>query len=195
MQTYRISLTANETKRLDVVGTFIKVKSATGDVRVRAESKRSGTGKYRSLGEQLELSVGDRPKFTERFDFLSFTDLSGAPNSLVLIIGEGDHEADSVVGSVSVTNSAAASADSSPDVTLATGTSHDIAADATVKEWVLEADATNTGDLRIRDQGGTTDEGKKLKPGETVYHACKGAFRIRNNTGANQTFSMLAHKG
>lgn len=195
MRTIRLPLTANQALRLDEVGTFIRLKSATGAVKVRAESKNANTGGYRSLANELELAAGDRLRFNERFDYLLFTDLSGANNALVLIIGEGDHEAESVTGSVSVTNDAASTFDSSADVALADASSHDLAADATVREWIFEADAGNTGDLRIRDQAGTTSEGKKLKPGETVFLSNKGALRIRNNSGAAQNFSIAANKG
>lgn len=195
MRTEKVLLTAGQSLGYDFVGTFMKVKSATGAFKVKVESRQGGRGQYRQLGDELELSAGAKPRFEERFDRVTFVDLSGANNTIVLIVGAGDHDDDSVTGSVSVTNTAASTVDSLPDVTLLTATSHDIAADTTVREWMFEADELNTAALRIRDQSGTTDEGKRLKPGETVIMSAKGALRVRNNTGANQTFSILGLKG
>lgn len=191
MRVHTFILSANQQLYQDAAGLFVKVKSATGAITVRAES-RSGS---KILSETMAMSVGDKHRFAAPFDLLRVTDTSGAGNTVELIVGDGDHDSDSVVGSVSVTNTAATTLDSSADVTLVTATSHDIAANAARREIILEADATNTGDLFIRDQSGTTSEGKRLKPGETVFLSCKGALRIRNNSGANQTFGIVELTG
>lgn len=199
MEIHEFSLTAGQEASYPLVGSFVKVRSATGLIQVRCEQK--GKEGNRLLSNAMKMSVGDKHKFTDedgklaQYQMVRVKDLSGAGNTVELIYGDGDHDSDSVVGSVSITNQAAATYDSQADVSLVTAASTDFAADPTVKEWILEADAANTGDLRIRDQSGTGDEGKKLKPGETIYHACKGAFRVRNNSGATQAFSVAAHKG
>lgn len=194
MKTIRVPMTANQKVTVHEYGTFVKLVSATGAVRMRAEQKAKAGGSYVALSEELELAQGDRPKFKAPFDSLTFTDLSGGANTLVLIVGEGDHEADSVVGSVSISNAAPATYDSSPDITLVTGSHQDYAADATSREYIFEAAETNTAALVIRDQSATTDEGKRLKPGETVVINTKGALRVRNNTGVNQTFYLAQTK-
>jgi hypothetical protein len=192
MRTYQIVLTAAQQMPFDIVGTFAKVLSATGAFTLRAESR----SKNRILSDSLELNVGDKVRFDELpFELLRLTDTSGAGNTIELLVGTGDHDSDSVLGSVSVDNTAATTLDSSADVTLATANSHDIAANAARRELILEADAGNSGDLFIRDQSGVTSEGKRLKPGETVFLSFKGALRIRNNSGANQTFGIVELTG
>jgi hypothetical protein len=192
MRVHTIILTAGQQLNYDVVGTMAKVLSATGTFTLRAESRKSNA----ILSDDLEMSAGSKVRFDEEpFDLVRLTDTSGAGNTIRLLVGTGDHDSDSVVGSISVSNTAATTLDSSADVTLATANSHDIAANAARRELVLEADATNTGDLFIRDQSATTSEGKRLKPGETVFLSFKGALRIRNNSGANQTFGIVELTG
>lgn len=197
MRSQDLILGANQQLAFDLVGSFIKVLSATGAFTLRAENrKRNGI-----LSEDLELEVGSKVRFLDEqgnakpFDLVRVTDTSGAGNTIVVLVGDGDHDSDSVLGTVSIDNTAATTLDSSADVTLATANSHDIAANAARRELILEADATNTGDLFIRDQSATTSEGKRLKPGETVFLSFKGALRIRNNSGANQTFGIVELTG
>lgn len=200
MRIETVILTANQTLPLDVTGEFVKVRSATGDIKVRAERRAKhdhDTGRVapaRILTDNLEMSIGDKAR-PGAFDLLRITDVSGAGNTVELIVGDGDHDSDSIVGSVSVTNTAATTLDSSADVTLVTATSQDIAANAARRELILEADVTNTGDLFVRDQSGTTSEGMRLKPGEKIFLSFKGALRVRNNSGANQTFGIVELTG
>lgn len=195
MRVHRIILTAGQALPFDMVGSFVKVLAATGAFTLRPESRAKKGTPGRIYAESLDLTVGAKARFPGTFDLVRVTDVSGAGNTIDLLVGEGDHDSDSIVGSVSVNNTAAVTLDSSADVTLATATSQDIAANATRRELILEADATNTGDLFIRDQSATTSEGKRLKPGETVFLSFKGALRVRNNSGANQTFGIVELTG
>ncbi len=73
---YTVTLTAGGTQKLFVAGEFFKIISATGAVLVRSE--------FGALsGIQGGQGLEDTP-----FKYLDFTDLSGAPNVLSVVIGD-----------------------------------------------------------------------------------------------------------
>jgi hypothetical protein len=187
MKTYHVILGAAGEHSFEVMGDFVKVLSASGRFELRAE--KDG----RVLSDVMELQTGFRPKFDELFHRIRVRDLSGSANAIDLTIGRGDHDTPGG-GTTSVDNFAASSLDSSADVSLVTAASHDLAADATRRELIIDADETNSGNLRVRDQSGTTDEGPRLRPGQTLTLPCSGAVRIRNNSGATQIFSIAETK-
>lgn len=192
MRIHTIILTAGQQLPFDMVGTFAKVLSATGAFTLRAESR----AKNRILSDSLELDIGDKVRFDELpFDILRLTDTSGAGNTIRLLVGTGDHDSDSVLGSVSVDNTAATTLDSAGDQNIANGASHDIAANAARRELILEAAETNTGSLLVRDQSAVTSEGIRLKPGERLFLSFKGALRVRNNSGAAQDLYIVELTG
>lgn len=190
MKTYRIEIATATSQALTVVGTFVKVVSTTGVLTLRVEAP---SGKI--LSDSLDLDAGDKPRFSEAFNKLTLTNDTGSDITAVLIVGLGDHDAAAVAGTVNVGNHAAPTFDSLPDLTaMATGASSDIAADATRRELIVQCPQTNTGEVCVRDQSGVTSEGIRVYPGEQKVFACRGAMRIRNNSGAVQDVFLAETK-
>lgn len=179
-----IILTSGQSLSFDFTGSMIKVKSASGAFTLRADSKN------KRLADSLSMTAGKkwRAPAGEVFDKLYVTDTSAAANTIVLEVGDGDIEDTTLTGSVDV--DAPGSFSSDADATINNGAQLTIAADDTRRELIIEADDANTTTLRIRDTGATTDEGKRLRPGEVVYWRTKAAVQIVNNSGAAGVVSV-----
>lgn len=185
---------------VDVVGTFVKLVSSTGAagvVKLRAERVGGGGQSSKTLGQDLTLDAGERPKFEETFDHLTFQNTSGAQVTLVAIIGLGDHESSSLTGSISLSNVAGSTTTSPADVSIGATSSLDLASDSTIRERLLQVPSTNTGELCVRDQSGTTSAGARLNPsgglGWLVW-SNYGALRIRNNGASAQSIFQLLNQ-
>lgn len=73
---------------------------------------------------------------------------------------------------------------------ILTANSADVAANLSRRRITVVADSANTGSLRVRDQAATTDGGIELQPGMFVELKTTAAFRILNNSGATQAYSL-----
>jgi len=89
VQDYTFTLSANGTYRMPVGGKYFKILAATGAVSVRG-----------SWGSLSSLVVGQGISDTE-FQELTFTDKSGASNTITVVVGEKDF-VDGATGSVQV---------------------------------------------------------------------------------------------
>lgn len=182
---------------IDVVGTFVKLIASTavaGSVKLRAERVGGQGQSGKTLGQDLGLETGDKPKFEEPFDHLTFQNTSGAQVTLTAIIGLGDHDANSVVGSISVANPAGSTTTSTADAGIAATSSLDFASDSTIRERFLQIPNSNTNELCVRDQSGTTSAGARLNPAGGLLWLLwnnYGALRVRNNGAAAQTLYIL----
>lgn len=199
MRSYPFVVPANARARMDVRGTFLKCISSTGAAgAITARVERQGTSKAPGavLADGLTLNPGDKPKFGEPFDMVTFTNSTGADISLTVVAGAGDHDQNSLVGSVSVSNLVGSTNDSPADVAITAASSLDLAADSTIRERVFQAADANTGDVCIRDQTGTTSAGVRINPARLAMFTWSnsGALRLRNNSGATQNVQILNNR-
>jgi len=95
-----------------------------------------------------------------------------------------------IAGVVPVSLASSAFTVNTAESVLATATSVDIAANALRKRLTIQASSGNTGSLWIRDQAATTNGGIELQGGQAVVLDTTAAMRIRNNSGANQSYSI-----
>jgi len=128
----------------------------------------------------------------------------GAPGTTVVwIVGYENVLADladvflqvtTVAGTVAVAPAPTATFDSAADVSVATASSSDIAANLlrrSINIGSLSTNAPATVNLRVRDQTGTTDEGIELQPGMSVRLETTAALRIRNNDANAQSYWVI----
>lgn len=189
MKRHVVTVPANDSIQVNAIGRycFVETGATIGEVTVRVQGRNGAL-----LADDMPIVTGASYDWGESSDRIVLKNSTGGSIQVTVWLGDGLGTLN--LQSSTVTMDAHATFDSLADVTLATAASHDIAADAARRELILEGDAANTGDLRIRDQSGTTDEGKKLKPGESVFLGNRGAVRVRNNSGANQTFAIALNK-
>jgi len=93
MKDYSFALGANERQAIHAAPRFLRVKSATGAIKIEARG-----------GIELTLSEGDSFTVPVPLADLSVTDASGASNSVTLTLGDGRAESNAVSGSVTVTS-------------------------------------------------------------------------------------------
>lgn len=203
MRTYNLSIPAGGSVVLDILGTFFKLISTTaaaGEITVRADtqSQDGNIGAY-----DLVVRVGDKPKFSAPFDKLTFFNSGAGTATAQIIAGLGDHDQDSLVGSVTATISGTVDVDQTNSVlcdsrdvgNLAAGASFDTALDATIRSRTIQADFGNTDVIWVRDTSGTANGGIALGPGDTFTINSGGVVRIRNNSAAVQAWSAFNVKG
>lgn len=87
---YTFTIAANGVYRMPVSGSFFKILASSGNVNVRSENI-----------DLKALSIGQGMKNTP-FDYLTFTDVSGASNTLRIVIAD-DEFMDGMTGSMAIT--------------------------------------------------------------------------------------------
>lgn len=189
MKRTAVTVPANDSIPLFAIGRycFVETGDSSNSITARVMS-RSGA----LIADAMPIVTGASFDWGDAAERLVLSNSTGGAIQVTLWTGDGLGTLNLQSSTVSI--DAPATYDSQADVTLAAGANFDIAADAGVRELMFEGDATNTGDLRIRDQAALTDEGKKLKPGETVFLNVRGALRVVNNTAAAQTFAWAKIK-
>lgn len=191
IHTENITVQANSEVPIAAIGTFFRARNATGDLLAQV----TAVDNSRIIAGNLIVSNGDLIKFPESFKEIRLRNSTGVNITLALVIGEGDHQVNTLAGTVSVNNQAATTFASSADVSMATASSQDFAADATVRELILQAAQANSGELCVRDQSATTSAGFRLYPGGHIILGNSGAVRVRNNSGATQVLQIAMNKG
>lgn len=158
--TYDFTIPANGTYRLLVEGDYFKIRTANGQVDVQADF---GNLKRLIAGQGLE----DSP-----FKYLVFTDVSGAPNAVSVIIGD-EKFVDGLGGTVNVgTNTVPqTNAFTNQQKTVTNASAQLLAANA-AREYLLIQNKDTAGNLYIGFGGGavTAANGVRIIPG--------GAFEL-----------------
>lgn len=174
---------------MDQVGDFLFVEYASADCFARLESINGGTI---AVGILIR-STASYKKFPRLFDRIILENSGGVDVTAIVIVGEGEFNLNLLSGDVTI--STPTSFNSEGDQAIANNADYDVAADANRVELILEADEANSGNLLVRDASASTQEGKRLKPGETFIMRCQGAVRIRNHaTGAAQNLFIAEIK-
>lgn len=121
----------------------------------------------------------------EYFNSFTLKNESGSTVTVTIYYGWGELRDDriSLTGSLATSEVVPTGITTDAVNNLATGTSLDIAADATREMLVIYNDsAANT--VWFRSQAGTTSAGTPIGPKQVLQIAFAGACRIRNNSGA-----------
>lgn len=179
-----ITVQAGRSYPYKAVGDFIFVESSTGDVFLRAYNQSEG----QLVADGVLVRAAVSYKFKQLYDDLTLDNTTGGSDvNLILWTGEGDANLNILSGTISALSGG--TFDSSATSTLTAASSLDIAADSTRRELHLQVPSTNTGDLDVRDNAGTTSEGMAMNPATGLLFyviSCSGAVRIRNNTASSQ---------
>ncbi len=172
-------------------GRIFYVKSAPGGpISITLEQYRSG----KSVRKFINVPAGFKFKAVEGDGWLTMRVTSAVTQNVEFIIGDDDVElSNAVTVTGGVTTAEAPSSGFTTTVAetaLANASSADIAANAARRRITVNASSTNSGSLWIRDQTATTNGGIELQPGLFVELRTTAAFRIRNNSGAAQSYSL-----
>lgn len=188
MRRSSITLPPSGSYELPAAGDFLFVEIASSDMTARVE--KVGDGRVVADGILVRTAAGYR--FQTFYDRIVLTGTAGA--TATLWTGEGEGNLNLLSGSVSISNAAGSTLASPADVSIAASASLDLAADPTIRERILQVPSSNTGELCVRDQTGTTSAGLRLNPtGGLLFLVWgnSGALRIRNNTAAAQSVFQL----
>ena len=183
MRDYDFSIAPGETERRAVVGRFIRVKSASAEIRVQAENKDGRIVADLSANEGLRFAV------PERFEQIRVTNNGAATVAAVLTVGFGEVDDSSVSGALSVSKSSGVR--TTADQSIAAAGSYTVAADTSRREVLVQALAANTDALRVGDASTSAGQGLELQPGQTATLETSGAVVIYNPSAAAQSVAVL----
>ncbi len=96
-----------------------------------------------------------------------------------------------IAGTVPITNQPASTIATPAAVAVVTATASTVAANLLRRRITVSALSTNTGSLFIQAVGAGAGRGIELQPGTFVEIDNTSAFDLRNDTGANQTYSTF----
>jgi len=191
MRDYVFSLSPGETEQRAVVGRFVRVKSADGEIRIQAEN-RDGR-----IVADLAASAGLRFAVPEQFERIRVTNDGAAAVAATLTVGFGEVDDSSVVGSIAVTNQVAVdvavptSISDYPDIACPDGASTQVYSSVTgYDESILQAHPDNTGPIIV----GSTNvlgQGVVLQPGDMIVLKGGPKVKVKNQSGATQYVKRL----
>jgi hypothetical protein len=186
---YNRTLAANQKVDINVRGTTIFLRSATGEIKVRARSTNVGD----RSGESYELNMlaAEEWNHAQEFDSLEVTDNSGADNTIEMYIGYGRYRKP-IPDIVNVSTNVPASDDintpAAVDPVDAGGGSPTqlVAANANRISITLQADKANDQIVRVGDSNTSTTRGIQLEAGEAVtINSTDAIYGIEEAAGAN----------
>ena len=186
---YQRTLQANQKVDINVRGTTIFLRSATGEIEVRARSTNVGDRSGESYA--LNMLAAEEWNHAQEFDSLEITDKSGAANTIELYIGYGRYRKpvpDIVNVSTNVPASDNISTPAAVDPVDAGGGSPTslIAANSQRISVTLQADKANDQNVRIGDSNTSTTRGIQLAAGEAItINSTDEIFGIEEAAGTN----------
>jgi len=170
-------LSANGSFTVAKPGHFIFVKSVTGAIKIELD------------GKTFEMQKGDEARPVKPFASFRITDMSGAANTVTLIVGTGEFKRLELTGEVSLVNTGL---DSLADVSLvAAATTQISAANANRREIIIKNLSTNTQIFRIGDSGAGLANGHELLPGETITITTQAAVHGYNPGAGAESVTVV----
>lgn len=166
--------------KVAAAGTFVFIKSSTGELRIETDA-----------GKNVDMEAGD--KLIERGegfpDFIAHND-SGVDITVVFVVGFGDYDKASLVGTVTVDQPS--SIVDVVDVACAAGARTLISAAATTKrETLIRHLANNPGILRVGSVTVAAAQGLHITTSEQMTVNGGAAVYVWNTTGASIDVSVL----
>jgi hypothetical protein len=175
---YARILAANERQSINVRGTTVFLRLASGTVAVTVRSNQVGTKSGASY--TLRMDQAEKWFHAEEFDEIVLEDVSGAQNTVEFYIGYGDFEKPVP----DIVNVQVTSAESEVVTTEVDETNIDVGnagqvqllpADADRVFAIITALSGNAEEIRIGDTNIDTDRGTPLDPGDTIKWTSKAA--------------------
>ncbi len=185
MREYEFSIAAGETSRRTVPpANFIRVKSASGDIRITAQDENGN----RLL--DLVVSEGMRCAVPSEFVDISVRNDTGATSSVVLVIGSGMVDDSQLSGTITMDKSTAIS--SAADVSINAATKSIVAAaNSARREIMITSLSTNAAAFRVGDTNAASNRGIELLPGSTITLTTSAAVYAYNSHTAAQSLAVL----
>ena len=174
---YARILTANQRANINVRGTTIFLRQATGELKVTLRSQQVGS--QDGVAYTLRMSAAEKWFHAQEFDQIEVEDVSGTANTIELYIGYGDFEKpvpDIVNVQVSSSNNNIATTIADKiNIDIGNAGREQLLAqdDSRVHAWVT-ALSTNVEEIRIGDTNVDTNRGTPLAPGDTILWSSKG---------------------
>lgn len=171
-------------------GRYFYVRTAANAIDIETEGNQGSPNKF--------LGVGAGAKFgpiKEGADwrYLNVTSAS-AQNLEIIISDDGNFEIASAVtiaGAVTIAESPSGTVATPAAVVRATGGADTIAANLSRRRISICALSTNTGSLFIQAVAAGAGRGIELQAGMTLEFKTTAALDVRNDSGANQTYSTF----
>lgn len=179
---YPIVLTANGVVKLTVGGTYFKILSATGNVRVRT-----------AVGTLDPVTVGNGMEETP-FDYLQFEDVSGSPNNVSVVVA-GSRFLDANLGNVVITRNKAAQLTTVTSANAnVTNASAQLLAANSGRQYLLIQNRDTTGTVYVNLAGAAATVGAA---GNSIAIPPGGSFELFNAlpTGAITAIGDVAANG
>jgi hypothetical protein len=177
-----VVLAANARYPLQIAGDFVRIREATGLVSIEAKP-----GRFTATGR-----AGLRVRWPAGWESIDLVDESGAPNTVVLVIGAGvdvGDDARSISGTVT-TSELPGTLYSYADVSVPAGGSQQLVSASGQRAVIVSNPATNSQTMRLGDTGAASAEGIPLAPGETVCLPCNSIVRAYNPGGSAESLAV-----
>lgn len=175
---YKRVLLANARQTINVLGTTLFLRKATGEISVTVRSNAVGT--KTGVSYTLRMSEAEKWFHAEQFDEVTILDETGAANTIELYIGFGDFEKPVP----DIINVQVTSAESEVVSTLADNVNIDVGnagkielvpQDSTRISAIITALSGNAEEIRIGDDNITETRGTPLAAGDTIKWTSKAA--------------------
>jgi len=179
---YPFSVPANDGREEGVAGDFIRVKSATGTIRILAE--------YDGGAENMEMDVGDVLKLKpgKKFNGFRVVNETGSTITGVLVVGEGDFRREANITIAKPTTAASGNVPC-----LATASTVVQSAVSSRHMLRISSDVGNSSVLKIA-EAPSAQNGIDLFPGQTVPVTFTGVVRAYNPSGVAQQISFFEER-
>ena len=186
---YQRTLQPNQKVDINVRGTTIFLRSATGEIQVRARSTNVGDRSGESYA--LNMLAAEEWNHAQEFDSLEVTDVSGANNTIELYIGYGRYRKP-VPDIVNVSPTVPASDNISSPVAVdpvdagGGAPTQLVAANLNRISVTLQADKANDQNVRIGDSNASITRGIQLAAGEAItINSTAAVYGIEEAVGVN----------
>jgi hypothetical protein len=184
MRDYQFTIPAGSERGHTIRGRFLRVKSASAAVRIRAIDE-SGT----TIAD-MEMTSGVRFSLPVMFTKIRIENEGGAVADVTLTAGTGDADDSSVTGSLNIAKSTTLQTVADVSI-LATTTTQIAAADSARREILITNLSTNTAAFRVGDSSAGAARGVEVLPGSTIALETTAAVYAYNSGAGAQSVGVL----
>ena len=186
---YKRILTASQREEINVRGSTVFLRAATGPISVTLRSTQVGT--KTGVAYTLRMEQAEKWFHAEEFDSVTIQDETGAANTIELYIGYGDFEKPVPdIVNVQVTSAESEIVTTEVDETnIDVGNAGEIEllpADPDRVFAIITALSTNVEEIRIGDDNVDTNRGTPLAAGESIKWTSKAACHACSIATVNQ---------
>lgn len=168
---YTFDITANGVYRLPVAGTLFKLLLSTGAVNVRSDNI------------DLKSLITGQGMMNTPFNYLTFTDVSGASNTLRIVVADSEF-IDGMTGSMTITaNKNTVSAAFANTAATVTNASAQLLAASTTRQYLMIQNKDASGNIYVNfGAAATVANGIKIPPG--------GNYELNNIVSTQAIFAI-----